>query len=38
VDSSDKLRYEMHKQFTTMADAKSFINSFLNVSQPVITT
>ena len=38
VDSSDKLRFELHKKFTTMADAKSFINSFLNVSQPVITT
>ena len=32
VDSSDKLRYQLHKTFTTIADAKAWINSMLNVS------
>ena len=38
VDSSDKLRFELHKKFDTISEAKTFINNFLNVSQPVITT
>ena len=38
VDSSDKLRFELHKKFDTISAAKNFINTFLNVSQPVITT
>ena len=32
VDSSDKLRYQLHKTFSTIADAKSWLNTMLNVS------
>ena len=32
VDSSDKLRYQLHKTFATIADAKSWINNLLHVS------
>ena len=32
VDSSDKLRFELHKTFSTIADAKSWLNTMLNVS------
>ena len=32
VDRSDKLRYQLHKTFTMIADAKAWINSMLNVS------
>ena len=32
VDDSGKARFELHKTFNEMADAKSFINAMLNVS------
>ena len=32
VDSSDKLRFQLHKTFDTIAAAKSYLNAFLNVS------
>ena len=32
VDSSDKLRYQLHKTFETASAAKTWINSMLNVS------
>ena len=32
VDSSDKLRYQLHQTFDTIAAAKTFINTLLNVS------
>jgi phi13 family phage major tail protein len=39
VDSSDKLRYQLHQTFDTIAAAKNFLNTMLNVSTtPVITT
>ena len=39
VDSSDKLRFQMHKTFDTISAAKNFLNTMLNVSTtPVITT
>ena len=39
VDSSDKLRFQMHQTFDTIAAAKNFLNTALNVSTtPVITT
>ena len=39
VDSSDKLRFQMHQTFATIAAAKNFLNTMLNVSTtPVITT
>ena len=39
VDSTDKLRFQMHKTFDTISAAKTFLNTVLNVSTtPVITT
>ena len=38
VDSSDKLKYQLHQTFTSISDAKNFLKTFLNVSEPVITT
>ena len=39
VDSSDKLRFQMHQTFDTISAAKNFLNTMLNVSTtPVITT
>lgn len=39
VDSSDKLRFQMHQTFATISAAKNFLNTMLNVSTtPVITT
>ena len=32
VDESDKLRYQLHKTFTTISDAKGWLNTMLNVS------
>ena len=32
VDESDKLRYQLHKTFTTISDAKTWLNTMLNVS------
>ena len=32
VDSSDKLRFQLHKTFDTIAAAKSYLNTFLSVS------
>lgn len=32
VDESDKLRYQLHKTFTTISDAKAWLNTMLNVS------
>ena len=32
VDESDKLRYQLHKTFTTISDAKDWLNMMLNVS------
>ena len=32
VDSSDKMRYQLHKSFSAIADAKTWLNTMLNVS------
>ena len=32
VDSTDKLRFQLHKTFATASDAKSWLNTMLNVS------
>ena len=32
VDSSDKLRYQLHETFATIAEAKTWINNLLHVS------
>ena len=32
VDSSDKLRFQLHKTFDTIAAAKNYLNTYLNVS------
>ena len=32
VDESDKLRYQLHKTFTTISAAKAWLNTMLNVS------
>ena len=32
VDSSDKLRFQLHETFDTIAAAKSWLNTRLNVS------
>ena len=32
VDSSDKLRFQLHETFDTIAAAKAWLNAFLNVS------
>ena len=32
VDSTDKQRYQLHKTFSTIADAKAWLNARLNVS------
>ena len=32
VDSTDKQRFQLHKTFTAIADAKAWLNSMLNVS------
>ena len=38
VDSSDKLRYQLHQTFTSITAAKSFLNTMLNVSTTPSTT
>ena len=38
IDSSDKLRFRVHKTFDTIAAAKSWINAVLNVSTTPATT
>ena len=38
VDSSDKLRFQMHQTFDTISAAKSFLNTVLNVSTTPSTT
>ena len=38
VDSTDKLRFQMHQTFDTIAAAKSFLNTALNVSTTPATT
>ena len=32
VDSSDKLRYQLHKTFSTASDAKAWLNGLANIS------
>ena len=32
VDSTDKMRFQLHKTFATIADAKNWLNTMLNVS------
>ena len=32
VDSTDKLRYQLHKTFSSISDAKAWLNTMLNVS------
>ena len=32
VDDTDKLRYQLHKTFTTASAAKTWLNTMLNVS------
>ena len=32
VDSSDKMRFQLHKTFAAISDAKAWLNSMLNVS------
>lgn len=38
VDSSDKLRYQLHQTFSSISAAKSFLNTMLNVSTTPTTT
>ena len=38
VDSSDKLRFQMHQTFDTISAAKNFLNTMLNVSTTPATT
>lgn len=38
VDSSDKLRYQLHQTFTSISAAKNFLNTMLNVSTTPSTT
>ena len=38
VDSSDKLRFQMHQTFDTISAAKNFLNTVLNVSTTPSTT
>ena len=32
VDSTDKMRFQLHKSFNSISDAKAYLNAFLNVS------
>ena len=38
VDDTEKVRYQMHQSFDTIAAAKNFINTMLNVSTTPATT
>ena len=38
VDDTEKVRYQMHQTFDTIAAAKNFINTMLNVQTTPATT